>query len=291
MKKLIVISISILYMSSALFAQNAKSDFSEILPKKGEYSMGLDMANMIQFVGNSFSANGMFSYPNYNMVKPALSAVTIHPTVFGKYFLLDNLAIRTRLGVGVHNLTERAFIYDDVKNIGNPLNNNPLTYEQTVDESGLRTTEIELGIGAELRKTLWRVQAYAGAEIFGSFTYKREYFAYGNAFSATNQTPTTYDFIADAPYNPNVRILDIRGGNTFHYGGGLYAGVDLFVAKNISIGAEFDLFIYGAYTTEEIGFGETWKMDKVFTVERKLTPYAAGFDIKPVGFLNMNIYF
>lgn len=290
MRKLTITSITILCMCSVLYAQNDKKDFSEILPKAGEYSIGLDMAKVIQFVGNSFSANGAPSYPNYNMIQPSMQSITLSPTMFGKYFLTDNLALRLRLGVGVNNTTTRDFVYDDVANIGNPLNDTWLTYAQTVDVRKLRNTQIELGIGVEMRKTLWRVQGYAGAEVFGAYIFKKEFYNYGNPMSATNQNPTTSDFLGSTT-NPPIRLLDTKGGNTIRYGGGLYLGADFFIAKNISMGAEFDLFAYGSYITEEVGVGETWKMETVYVGERKMTPVCTGFDITPTGFFNINIYF
>ena len=90
--------------------------------------------------------------------------------------------------------------------------------------------------------------------------------------------------------NPAVRVFEIKGGNTIRYGGGLYLGADLFISKNISMGAEFDLFAYGSYITEEVGVGETWKLEKVYVAERKMTPVCTGFDIAPTGFFNINIY-
>jgi len=290
MRKLIFTSATILCLFSALYAQNEKKDFSEIFPKKGDCSIGLDMANIIQFVGNSFSANGVFAYPNYNMITPSQASILLNPTLFGKYFLTDKLALRLRLGIGINNTTTRAFVFDDVANIGNPLGNGWLTSKQTVDEQKLQNTQIELGIGAEYRKTLWRVQAYAGAEVFAAYTFRREFYTYGNAMSITNQNPTTSDF-AGGTYNAVIRLLEIRGGNVINYGGALYTGADFFLAKNLSIGAEFDLFAYGTYTTEEIGVGETWKMDKVYVAEREITPICTGFDVQPTGFLNLNIYF
>jgi hypothetical protein len=103
--------------------------------------------------------------------------------------------------------------------------------------------------------------------------------------------PTSYDFWMDQIVNAPVRMLQVKGGNRINYGGAIFTGADLFISKNISIGAEFDLFIFGTYTTEEVGIGETWKLDQVYVAERKLTPVHTGFDVQPTGFFNLSVYF
>ncbi len=275
-----------------LQAQEGKKDLSELFPKKGECALGFDMANIIKFIGNSYSANGTFGYPAFGMIEPSHRNFTIFPTIFMKYFLSDNMAVRLRLGIGIDNVTIRDFIFDDVANLTNPLANSWLTSMQTVDVKRDRNTQFELGIGAEMRKTLWRVQGYMGTELFAAYNYHREFYTYGNAISKTNQTPTTSDFLGlGGTINPAVRVLEVRGGNTFTYGGGLFTGVDFFISKNVSIGGEFDVYIYGNYTSEEIGVGETWRVDQVLVGERPLTPYRTGFNVTPAGFLNLHVYF
>ncbi|MGI6291054.1 MAG: hypothetical protein ACOXZH_01285 [Bacteroidales bacterium] len=290
MKKLIVIVISLFFALSASQAQDAKKDLSELFPKKGENALGFDMATIIKFVGNSYSANGTFGFPANSIVEPSHRSFSLFPTVFWKYFLTDNLALRARFGLGINNTTIRDFVFDDVANLLDPLANSWLTSAQTVDVMRDRNTEFELGIGAEMRRTLWRVQGYAGAELFIAYNFHREFYTYGNAISKTNQKPTTSDF-AGGTINPAVRVLEVRGGNTLTYGGGLFTGVDFFISKNVSLGGEFDLYLGGKYTSEEIGAGETWRADQVFVAERPLTPYRTGFNVNPAGFLNLHIYF
>jgi hypothetical protein len=295
MKKLIIASLCVFALFNVLMAQETKQetkkDFSDILPQKGHFSLGMDMANFIRFIGNSNSANGTFAFPNYNMVTSSQQSIMFNPTIFGKYFLTDKSAVRLRLGIGINNDTRRQFIYDDVANLSNPLANNWLTEAQTVDVMKEYNTQVELGIGYEYRRTLWRVQGYAGAEVFAAYVFHKEYYKRGNAMSFTNQTPTTFDFTTGVVGNPAIRIMEVRGGNAINYGGAIFTGADLFLSKNISIGAEFDLFIFGTYTTEEVGIGETWKLDQAYVAERKLTPVNTGFDIQPGGFFNLNIYF
>jgi hypothetical protein len=234
MKKLIIASLCVFAVLYTSQAQETKKDFSDILPKKGTLSLGLDLANMIRFIGNSNSSHGTFNYPDYNMVTSSQQSIMFNPTLFGKYFLSDNTALRLRFGIGIHNVTRREFIRDDVANLNNPLADNWLTEALVVDEMKERNTQLELGIGYEYRRSLWRMQGYAGAEIFASYNFHKEYYTYGNKISATNQIPTSYDFWMDQIVNTPVRMLQVKGGNRINYGGAIFTGADLFISKNIS---------------------------------------------------------
>ncbi len=291
MKKFIIIFISALISAPMVFGQNDKTDYSEWFPEAGDFALSVDMANVIQFIGNSFSSEGRSGFPNYSMVEPSNTSVSVNPTFYGRYFLTEYSAIRIRLGVGIDNSTSRVFVYDDVANIDNPLNDDPLTSEKTVDEYKRRNNRVELGLGIEQRKNLWRMQGYLGAEVFGAYIQNSSTFTYGNAMSATNQTPTTYDFSDNNSKSPVLRTLEINGGSTYHYGGGIYTGADFFLTKNISMGIEYNLFFFGSLTTEESGITETYKLEQVYNAETKITPVNTGFHSAQLGTLNLSVYF
>ncbi|PKR80885.1 hypothetical protein CW751_06865 [Brumimicrobium salinarum] len=291
MKKLIILGVSALLATSNLYSQEEKRDFSEDFPKKGTFSIGMDMANVIQFIGNSFSSAGTQT-PNYSMVAPSSTGIAIAPTVYGRYFLSDNIAARVRFGLGIDNSTERAFVYDDIANIDNPFNDNAFTYEKTVDERKTNSSVYELGLGIEMRKNLWRIQGYGGAELFGSIGSNSTTYTYGNAMSAANPTPTTIsNYFTGASNSPELRPLETKGGTQYNFGGGLYVGADFFITKGISIGAEFNLFLFGRRTTEQTGISETYKLDQRYVGETKLRPVNTGFSSATLGTLNINVYF
>lgn len=291
MRKLIIVCVSFLITAPTLFGQDEKKDHSELFPKAGNFSLGIDMANIIKFIGNSFSAAGTNNFPNYDMIGPSNTGLELRPTIYGRYFLSDNMATRVRLGIQIDNNTSRAFVYDDVKNIGNPLNDDILTYDKTVDEYKTRRSQWELGIGLEWRKNLWRMQGYGGVEVFGAYRHNNSRNTYGNAISATNQTPTTYDFDSQSPQNPTHRALETKGGNTFLFGAGLYAGADFFITPNISIGAEFNFFAFGSRSNEETVTAETYKLGQVYSGEMEATPVNTGFHTRPLGTFNICVYF
>jgi hypothetical protein len=290
MKKLIIISLVIAFGSATAFAQEPvkqekvkkereNKDFSEILPHAGDFALGIDLANFIKSINNSIT--------NANA---ANTVVAFQNDFFGKYFLTDRSALRVLLGIGIHNVRNRDFVRDDVANLTNPLGNNPLVEIKTVDVHKDRNTTLELGIGYEYRRNLWRVQGYAGAEVFGGVTLHKDILEYGNPMTSTNQTPTStsIDWTKDI-YRP----LESVGGNTMTLGAAIFAGADIFICRNLSLGAEFNLA--GRYNRigEKSMQVETWLLQQAYTanVLDKHKPVTSSFNLIPSGRLNLSVYF
>jgi len=258
-------------------------NFTEILPYAGDWALGLDMAAFTKSILNSITN------PRSNNTVRAFQS-----DFFGKYFLTDKSALRIRLGVEVNTFTERQFVRDDAKWMLNPVNDNPFLMDKTVDVWKNRNTGIELGIGYELRRTLWRVQGYVGAEVFGRIDFARNFYEYGNAMTELNQTPESW--YSRYRYNPATgsyiyyRPLDSKTFG-FSAGGGIFVGADLFLCRNLSIGAEFNLDARYTRWNEQTTKIETWLYDQAYTKEEKEIPVYSGFGINPMGRLNLMIYF
>ena len=299
MRKIGIVCMVLVFAATNVVAQEAEErkraekDFSEILPYGGDFALGLDMARFTQSILGGITRG------------------TDNPTwafqsdFYGKYFLTNRQALRARLGIGVNNRTDKRFVRDDVANLLNPELDNPITMAKTVDVYKSRSTGIELGIGYEYRRSLWRVQGYVGGEIFGGINVSRDFFEYGNPMTETNQTPTTARW-ATHPYGTgSYRLLDAK---TFGFttGAAAIVGADFFISRNLSIGAEFRL--EGRYTRwgEVTGKTETWLFDQVYIAEEKLLPAGSsglmltptnyrntptGFTINPSWGLNLMIYF
>jgi hypothetical protein len=296
MRKITVMSIAIVFAMGSAFAQetqqqtekrSAGKDFSEILPQQGDFALGLDMGRFVTSILNSITS------PAWNNQTSASSSVlALQNDFFGKYFLTNNSALRLRLGLTVDNSTNREFVNDEAANLSNPSLDNDITRAKTVDVWKQRYTDIELGIGYEYRRSLWRVQGYVGGEIFGGVDFYRDYFEYGNPMTDINQTPETTDF----GFNRNsygtgsFRLLDEKTIG-FKVGAAAYVGADLFICRNLSIGAEFDL--QGVYSgrNEYIGTTETWLFDQAYKAEEKYRPAQSAFRITPMGRFNLMIYF
>ena len=285
MRKIGVICIAIIFAASNVFAQESqnkkeKKDFSEMFPQTGDFAVGLDMANFVQSIFGSITGGTN---------NPTLA---FQSDFYGKYFLTDKSALRVRLGIGINNSTDRRFVRNDAEYLLNPLENNPITEAKTVDVRKNRNTGIELGVGYEYRRSLWRVQGYVGGEVFGGMGIGRNLYEYGNPMTNTNQTPTTTGVWGNTnPYGTrSYRLLDEKTFS-FNAGAAAFIGADLFICRNLSIGAEFRL--EGRYTrwNERKGKTETWLFDQAYTAEEKTQPVTSNFGLNPGWGLNLMIYF
>jgi hypothetical protein len=286
MRKIIIVSIALIFAMANVFAQEEGTknrggkDFSEILPHAGDIALGLDMANFIKSINNSITN-----------ASSGNTIVAFQTDFFGKYFLTDRSAIRARLGIRVNNSTDRVFVRDDAANLLNPSLDNPITEAKTVDIYKRRVTTLELGIGYEYRRSLWRVQGYVGGELFGGVTFNKNIFEYGNPVTEANQTPSTTTFPSSGANVNGFRPLESVRGNTMALGAAIFIGADFFICRNLSIGAEFDL--EGRYTrTGELSYKtETWLLNQAYTAEERLKPVISSFGLNPTGRFNLSLYF
>ena len=287
MRKIIIVSIAFVFALSSVFAQEEskkgeKKDFSEMMPQAGSFALGLDMAQFTKSILASFMRPG--EVEKQNTVK------AFQGDIFGKFFLSNQGAIRVRLGILMDNSTERFFVRDDEAFLSDPINNNdPILQKKTVDVRKGRYTDFEIGIGYEYRKiSLWRMQGYFGGEVFGGPTFDRTYYEYGNQITKENEYPSIYTHAPGALWGS--RPLDSKS-NGFTVGAALFIGADLFLCKNLSIGAEFDLAGRYIYEGELAAKTETRKLNQPYKAEEKIKPAGSSFRIKPNGRLNLMIYF
>jgi hypothetical protein len=290
MRKIVIISMAFVFAIGTAFAQEQQQvekkkrenkDFSEILPKAGDFAIGLDMASFVKSILGSITRPSAVNNP---------TVVAFQSDFFGKCFLTDKSALRVRLGVGIRNFTEREFVRDDAAWMLNPLIDDPILMEKTVDVWKNRNTLIELGIGYECRRNLWRVQGYVGAEVFGGIISQRDFFEYGNTMTELNQTPSTTWWSRNPLGTGSYRGLDAKTFG-FSTGGGVFVGADLFICRNLSIGAEFNLDARYTRWSEQTMKTETWLLDQAYTADEKVKPITSFFGLFPMGRLNLMIYF
>jgi hypothetical protein len=291
MRRIVIMSMAFVFAIGTVSAQREaqgkngveSKNFTEILPYAGDWALGMDMATFAKSILGSITRPSAVNNP---------TVVAFQSDFFGKYFLTDKSALRIRLEVGIKNFTEREFVRDDAAWMLNPLIDDPILMERTVDVWKNRNTGIELGIGYEYRRTLWRVQGYVGAEVFGRIDIARDFFEYGNTMTELNQTPrtTNWGFNMNPLGRNSYRGLDAK---TFGYtaGGGVFVGADLFICRNLSIGAEFNLDARYTRWNERTMKTETWKYDQAYTKEEKVKPVTSSFGLNPMGRLNLMIYF
>lgn len=73
----------------------------EILPRTGDWAIGIDATPLIDLVGNAMKINSGTTFSN-----PGFFGMPDGFSIYGKYFTADNRAIRARVGLGLFTSTQ-----------------------------------------------------------------------------------------------------------------------------------------------------------------------------------------
>ncbi|GHT13636.1 hypothetical protein AGMMS4956_10110 [Bacteroidia bacterium] len=217
-------------------ASNIDPAISSRLPKAGDFALGIDATPFLSYLGNIFSSGG----------NTAPSFDGVDNTIYGKYFLKDNAAIRAKLHLQFEQSKYKQTVPDDYVAIADPTN----TEATAVDVRKDITNGVALQLGYEWRRGKGKVQGFCGGELLIGYLHEKEVYDYANAITAANQSPST-GFIT----YPNIgeRIVENKWGGVFSVGLGAFVGVEYFFAPQISIGGEFGLgVIYRIRGQDEI---------------------------------------
>ena len=233
MKRILSIILAAGLAVMSLSAQETEK--KQYLPEEGDWAIGFDAKPVLEFVGNLF--NGNIS----NELAPLGGEPTLWttPTVslMGKYMLTDNLALKANFGILVRNDKYSQYVQDDAAAVLDPL-----SQAQVADYRNNRYTGVSLMAGAEYRVGKKRVQGvFGGGLLFGMQKQLIKY-SYGNEMTTINQTPTSSFGYVNA-YRPLKTFVNKPD---FYAGIVGTAGVEVFVAPKIALGAEVSL--YAMYT-------------------------------------------
>lgn len=260
MKKYILFASACL-LSLNLFAQQDKPE-KNYLPEEGDVTIGINAIPFLKYLGNCFSdagnntinATDVGGVPSIGFpVAPGLQNPTI--SIFGKYFLTDQTALRLNVGIGIGSKTQRGYAPDDAALVADPL-----SVAQVEDSYKYRSTGFSLAAGYEWRRGGKRLQGFWGGQAVVAYSNSKHFFNYGNAITEINQTPSPTSTVWDNPVsgqtvptlNPNIgnnsRLLQQNDGRSWTYGVGGFVGVEYYIAPKIAIGCEMSLNLL--WTTE-----------------------------------------
>ena len=198
-----------------------------ILPQAGDIGLGMDAVPFFRYAGNLMNANTN-NAPNTAFARVQES--TIQNTLYGKYYLKDNMAIRARLRIAHTTNTTNAFIREDGISLNVP--------DAFVEDKSTQNINLNaVGGGVEFRRGHNRLQGYYGGEAIISWGSTKDSITYGNDMSQANATPTSTNFLG--LNNDARRVLSRKSNQVFGWGVRAFGGVEYFVAPKISIGAEF----------------------------------------------------
>ena len=235
MKKIVGISIAML-SCSLLFSQGnpqiQNKNGVDIMPVKGEFAIGVNATPFLTFAGNLFGYNNSNTSLNSNkFIGNAFGGNTI----YGKYMLTDDNAIRANFRISDYDYTNRYDVYDDSKNSPDSI---------VTDSRSTDNNTINLGVGYEFRRGSTRLKGLYGGDFMLYRRHSNTEFNYGNAMAGSNQTPTSA-FNVNGSYqgtngnNVAERMLMSKSGTTLGAGLRAFAGVEYFFAPKICIGTEF----------------------------------------------------
>ncbi len=198
-----------------------------LLPKAGDFAFGVDATPFLQYFGNFFNGAGSNAAPVFNGV---------NNTIYGKYFLEDNRAIRAKLRLNVYRDEFKGTVKDNTETSDNPLN----PYATVVDVEKVSTQDVDLFVGYEFRRGRGRVQGFYGGEVGLGYGGGKAVYDYGNEMTELNQSPATTNFDGNL-LATNRRVTEQKYGNEFRASLAGFVGVEYFFAPQISIGGELNL--------------------------------------------------
>ncbi len=202
----------------------------QILPKKGDWSLGINASSVLEYFGNAANGENFNNSPGFNQISKNLPTATI----WGKYFIADDLAWRG--GVDIFADADR-----DNFRIDDDASSNP--DDVVFDVRDINRFGATVSLGLEKRRGKSRVQGVYGADVYVHYsTNNTQKFEYGNAITTSNQAPTSTGFgnptgITDPALG--YRITEANFGNDLELGLRGFVGVEYFFAPKMSVGGEF----------------------------------------------------
>ena len=247
MKIKILLASACMMLASTTYV-DAKKPEKNYLPEAGDVTIGVNAVPFLNYLGNVFGKNDKNKInPEKIGGVPAVPGLD-NPTmsIFGKYFLTDQTALRLNVGIGINSITQSGYVTDDAAAV-----NNPLSVAEVEDTYKYRNSGMSIAVGYEWRRGSKRLQGFWGGQAILAYSNSKHFFGYGNAITEINQDPSQYDdfnnwdFSVTPPTLENIgnnsRLLMQSDGRSWTYGLGGFVGVEYYIAPKISIGCEMSL--------------------------------------------------
>ena len=209
-----------------------------LLPEAGEFAIGFDANPFLSYLGGFLGGNsGSFGLEGFNQ------------TIYGKYFLEYNTAIRAKIRLNFNQNKVKNTISNDHALLIDPTN----IAATVVDTRIFSDNSVHLFLGYEKRRGKGRVQGFYGGELHLGYDGGKTKYDYGNPITESNQSPSSS---WGTGVTQGYRTLESKNGARYSAGLGGFVGVEYFFAPQISIGGELSLdFSYSIkgqneYTTE-----------------------------------------
>lgn len=210
-----------------------------ILPESGDIALGVDALPFLNYVGNMMNgATGNSS---------GFRFVDNTQTIFGKYFLSKETAVRAAFRIGV--FSNETGNYVRAMDATSP-------NDEVLDTRTQNFNNFSLSGGLEKRRGKTRIQGFYGVEGFIGVSSATINYDYGNAFTSSNPSVFfTNNFNSGSELQGSSRILQSTVGTAWSFGVRGFIGVEYFIAPKLSLGGEFG---WGpSYTSQADGINIT----------------------------------
>lgn len=280
MKHIIYITIFLVFTNVVLAQEETKTKkdpncCKNYLPAAGEIAFGIDALPYITFVGRMFTNDN-----NLNIQQT---------TLFGKYYLSTNTAIRFELFVNNTKDQNTRYVLDDSQILTDP-------NAQVEDLQILKINDYGLGVGYQKYKGEQRLRGFYG----GMLSYYRsrivEEYAWGNEMTTDNASPTSSDWSTAAitARLPN-RNLYIDNNIEQSINLGAIAGFEWFVYPKVCVGGEAGLYCQYTWFSQADRKFEVVEQGVYKEKEEAMNPTANEFSLKTqvynIGRVAGRIYF
>lgn len=241
MKKTIIVSAILIFAHIFAFAQEAEQKGGA---GAGTFGIGINAGAILN---NSFNTDK--------------SLLSNDNSIYLRYFISSQGAVRLQLGANISNTIDTRLVRDDVAYLENPLSNKQLEDRRTTDNTMFI---VRAGYQHYLYNS-GRVRAYAGADLGIEFGKQASTMEYGNTMTATNNNPSSSNFIW---YNNGRVIESVEPTRTF-FSGAAFGGAEYALLPNLHLGIEVglrynhQLSSQQYITYETVIGGEVVEMDEV----------------------------
>ena len=201
-----------------------------ILPAKNDWAIGADVLPFLQLIGNIF----------YNV--PDNETNVIYQTIYGRYMISDNTAIRANFSISNSQTYERLYVQDDAA-----VFMDPLSQVQTEDSKKTSLSSYGIDLGILKFRGYGRLRGFYGLHAGYSVFREGYFYSYGNPITSINNTPSSgFSYTAEG-----ARLLEKDHGIVNTVAGGIIAGIEYYFMPKICIGGEITLS--GLYSWQSQG--------------------------------------
>lgn len=250
-----------------------------ILPTSGDIAVGIDLVPFLNYIGNIANQTVGNTY-NGRFLSNA-------NTLFGKYFLSGDMAVRGRVMIMSNIYQDKRYILDDAAFFDDPNTN-----DQVIDTRHTKNQDYMIGAGIEKRRGYGRLRGIFAAEASVMFGTNKTEYTYGNNFSELNTNPSTTNFGGNIAANGRV----LQDNNSSYFGAGLaaYIGVEYFIMPNIALGSEVGWGVNYTKWSQSNTVTEVWNGNSAEEVITLDSPGNVGFNYglnNPTASLYMMFHF